>query len=778
MKRLFLLLFLPGLAPLFSLCEDAETETVPKSIQHIVAVKGVCAWPNMTLMEDGTIIAVLHNQASHGQTEGDIECWASPDGINWKKRSTITRHDPDTVRMNHAAGLTKDGDLIVLCSGWTNQKHLDRPKQAAFRDDILRPWILRSKDGGKSWSRETAFPGSEDGWSELIPFGDIWPDEDGHLHVSCYQGEFTDPAKSTKTKSWRSWHLKSEDDGTTWKKTAVIGPTHNETTLLPLGEGRWLAAARTRQVDILRSDDNGESWISFGEATGRNEINGHLLNLADGRILHSYGVRVDGRRGVCARISIDEGQTWGAAIRLAETADGGDCGYPSSVQREDGSIVTAWYSNQSPQHDGYHMGVTVWSLPQPIVSVSREIYLPNTETGLAPWVYAFPGKPGYREEIHTVWSHENQVKGYGDAPSEPYRRFSFDDGKTWSGLEKLPPFMNFLPDVSILDWKFCGLYDPTSDRLVSLSIHHVRDMRDGPPRAIYNHGLIRLSEDDGKTWSSPQVLQYEDGADLDPENVLAREYLENNTAYPGQSILRHSNGTLIIPVTNSKIPADVEDTQPGPARWPSDGTIGSLCLVGKWNAEKKIYEWEGGKPVWITRDLAVNGLLEADIAELPDGRVFIVWRVTRPKGTSAYKWCSVSEDGGLTFSEPRVFTYSDGSHFFSNSTFHRLFRSSKTSRLYWIGNILAHDPPTAGHPRYPLVIAEVDEDTLGIIKETVTQIDTRRPGEGKQMQLSNFWCLEQEETGDLEIFLTRLYEDPDDLFTASAYRYVLRFHES
>jgi len=129
----------------------------------------------------------------------------------------------------------------------------------------------------------------------------------------------------------------------------------------------------------------------------------------------------------------------------------------------------------------------------------------------------------------------------------------------------------------------------------------------------------------------------------------------------------------------------------------------------------------------------------------------------------------------LTFTKPEVLKYSDGTHFFSNSTFHRLFRSKKTGKLYWIGNIIPELTASPGHPRYPLIIAEVDEKTLGLKKETVTQIDTRQPGEGKTMQLSNFWIVESQKEKNLEIYLTRLYENPDELYTANAYRYTLTF---
>jgi hypothetical protein len=116
-------------------------------------------------------------------------------------------------------------------------------------------------------------------------------------------------------------------------------------------------------MELIRSDDNGVSWGEPQPVTQRNEINGHITRLKDGRLLLSYGVRVGGRRGVCARLSSDDGQTWNEPVRLAHTVGNADCGYPSSVQLPNTRIVTAWYSKQTPDHDGYHMGVTAWNAP-------------------------------------------------------------------------------------------------------------------------------------------------------------------------------------------------------------------------------------------------------------------------------------------------------------------------------------------------------------------------------------------------------------------------------
>jgi sugar lactone lactonase YvrE len=336
----------------------ADQEKKPAQVKTAAAIRDVCAWPNLTTLRDGTVIAVVHNQPGHGTMEGDIDCWASTDGLTWEKRSTITRHVPHTIRMNHAAGLAANGDLMVLCSGWTDVQQPQRPKQAAFRDDILSNWVLRSADGGRTWTQHENFPQPEAGWSHYIPFGDIWA-RDGALYTSCYHGEFADATKSSKTKGYRSWLFRSDDDGATWKAVSIIGARHNETDLFPLGGKRWLAAARVEAMDLFLSQDDGATWLAPMRVTGRNEINGHLTRLQDGRLLLTYGVRVARQYGVRAKFSSDDGANWSHPIRVAHSHSW-DCGYPSSVQLANGDIVTAYYSKDSPLYSGYHMGVAVW----------------------------------------------------------------------------------------------------------------------------------------------------------------------------------------------------------------------------------------------------------------------------------------------------------------------------------------------------------------------------------------------------------------------------------
>ena len=55
----------------------------------------------------------------------------------------------------------------------------------------------------------------------------------------------------------------------------------------------------------------------------------------------TYGYRRD-PFGNLARVSKDEGRTWSAPFRLSQCPPC-DLGYPATVQRDDGKLVSVWY---------------------------------------------------------------------------------------------------------------------------------------------------------------------------------------------------------------------------------------------------------------------------------------------------------------------------------------------------------------------------------------------------------------------------------------------------
>lgn len=343
--------------------------------EQFVVIDYVCAWPNLSVLPSGEVVAFLFNQPCHGFWEGDVECWASANGRFWEKRGMVTRHEPGTVRMNHAAGMAGNGDLIAIVSGWNKRGPapspmpvfpLDSPKgwltaMSTNNAIALDPWVCRSSDGGKTWTRsENTFTKPAGPTAlRMCPYGSIMADSTGRLYTAVYvaNNETNSPHKPMGV-----WFYRSDDDGKSWNPIGKIGTENlNETAILHMGDGRWLAAARTyreRAIEMFQSSDDGLKWSSKGVLTSKNQHPAHLLRLADGRILMSYADRAKAQKEILARFSEDEGETWGPPLVLATfTHDGG---YPSSVQLADQTVVTAFYAASIPSHQRYHMGVVRW----------------------------------------------------------------------------------------------------------------------------------------------------------------------------------------------------------------------------------------------------------------------------------------------------------------------------------------------------------------------------------------------------------------------------------
>lgn len=347
-----------------SLCPDAE---------HFVAIDNVCAWPRLLRLPGGDIVAALYNDVEHGMTMGDVDLWASADGgRSWTRRGTISDHgeNPAWVRMNHALGLAADGSLVALVSGWSERRG----------PPILPLQVCVSRDQGRTWQRALC---EVPEIAALVPHGDIVRSPDGTLTASLY-GRV--PAVEGRAAGHRVFTARSRDDGRTWGDLRPLVDGGGETSLMRLRSGRWLAAVRrdgdtrerllassTASVTLHASAD-GLDWKEAElPVTLPGQHPASLLELRDGRILLAYGSRITGLYGVCARMSDDGGATWSRPRVLVGVPGPLDGGYPSTVELDDGALVTAYYAGPRargkdrelsprgvPWHQRYHMGVCIW----------------------------------------------------------------------------------------------------------------------------------------------------------------------------------------------------------------------------------------------------------------------------------------------------------------------------------------------------------------------------------------------------------------------------------
>lgn len=118
-------------------------------------------------------------------------------------------------------------------------------------------------------------------------------------------------------------------------------------------------------VAVYASNDNGRTWEFLSRAADAGHKGGNppsLVRLPDGRLVVTYGFR-SAPQGIRAKISCDEGKTWGDVIHLRDDGRTWDLGYTRTVLRADGKLVTIYYytTKQNPQQ---HIAATIWDPDQ------------------------------------------------------------------------------------------------------------------------------------------------------------------------------------------------------------------------------------------------------------------------------------------------------------------------------------------------------------------------------------------------------------------------------
>ena len=183
----------------------------------------------------------------------------------------------------------------------------------------------------------------------------------------------------------RAFCIRTTDGGLTFEFLSWMSESVTVRSVMPstvrLSEKSLITAMRRRfdqtfenkpqlpanWIDTYESLDNGKSWkfLSKVADTDRGKHNGNppsLVKLKDGSLCVTYGYRAL-PYGIRARLSADNGKTWGNEILLRDDAREFDLGYTRSVQRTDGKIVTIYYYSTEKIYEQY-IGATIWDPKQ------------------------------------------------------------------------------------------------------------------------------------------------------------------------------------------------------------------------------------------------------------------------------------------------------------------------------------------------------------------------------------------------------------------------------
>jgi len=320
-------------------------------------------WPTLTRRRNGELlVAWSGGREAHVCPFGRLELMRSQDnGVTWRWPQVLNDGPID----ERDAGVLETSKGTILVTTFTSlayQALLDKaekipPGQPGAWDDLklrewraahlritaeqrqaeLGTWMMRSTDGGVTWSPRYSVPVNS-------PHGPIQL-ADGRL---IYCGvELWQPQR-------RVGVCQSKDDGLTWDWVTTIptrdGDDHrqyHELHAVETTNGRLIAHIRnhnpTNAMETLQteSDDGGQTWTT-PHSIGVWGFPSHLLRLKDGRLMMTYSHR-RAPMGNQVRISDDAGRTWSGPMILNSDAHSGDMGYPSTVECDDGTFVTVWY---------------------------------------------------------------------------------------------------------------------------------------------------------------------------------------------------------------------------------------------------------------------------------------------------------------------------------------------------------------------------------------------------------------------------------------------------
>jgi hypothetical protein len=327
-------------------------------------------------LRNGDLLVMAREGTEHISNDGDVILLRSKDqGKTWGDKQTIAGIKDLDEREGCGIQL-KDGTIVVGvfynnlydADGRYKPKHpkpLSHPSNDGRR--ALGAYIITSNDDGHTWSKPNYLD------TTSMPFKDLEgptdaPIEmpDGSIVMAVIAYSLNGDAKDVA-----SVLLRSSDKGKSWKYVSTVADDPGgklggfvEPGIVRTKSGRIVAGLRNHGPDnaiwTTYSDDDGKTWAPVKKT----DMIGHpvdLIQLSDGRLMASYGVRTQHAlpEGVRACFSSDNGATWDirTEVQIRNDFRNWDIGYPESLELPDGRVLTVYYGNLFGK---YFIGGTFW----------------------------------------------------------------------------------------------------------------------------------------------------------------------------------------------------------------------------------------------------------------------------------------------------------------------------------------------------------------------------------------------------------------------------------
>lgn len=312
---------------------------------------GYFAWPTVALLQDGKIaVGASGFRVEHVCPFGKAVISYSCDG-----GETYTLPAPviDTPLDDRDAGICPFGEKGVIFTSFNNSAEMQREYNKD--DKYVQSYIDTITKEDEEKYLGSSFRISRDCG---ITFGEIFhsPVTSPHGPIELKDGTILWAGNNfNDVYSGIEIHKLNPENG----KTEFIGKFTiddkeiflNEPYLLELPDGKLICHTRAENDTVFTvyqsvSDDKGKTWSKpkrlLDETGGAPP---HLIRLSSGVIISAYGRRKK-PYGIMAMISLDDGKTWEKDIRICGGFDSDDLGYPSTIELDDGTLLTVFYATE------------------------------------------------------------------------------------------------------------------------------------------------------------------------------------------------------------------------------------------------------------------------------------------------------------------------------------------------------------------------------------------------------------------------------------------------
>ncbi len=339
--------------------------------------------PALSYLGNGVVVAAWdgrpHSAADSPNPNSIVMRRSTDGGATWGTQRTILAGNQDAA--NNGAGRTGYSDPSLVFDAEANKLFLFSvySKDAGFGSsafgnndsnrNIISAQVSESDDGGLTWGAprlitSTVKPGSS---SASPQPGDVrgmfaTSGEGIQLRYGPYAGRLIqqfagDVRQADGTNAIQAYSVYSDDHGATWIKGANVGTRMDENKTVELSDGRVMLNSRSNNgADNARkvavSTDGGQT---YGPVTldsnltdpGNNAAIARLFPEAPAgsadakKLIFTNANNADSRQNVSARVSCDDGATWG----VPRTIRSGFSAYSTVTRLESGQIGVLYESS-------------------------------------------------------------------------------------------------------------------------------------------------------------------------------------------------------------------------------------------------------------------------------------------------------------------------------------------------------------------------------------------------------------------------------------------------